>query len=206
MSSNIFPTLPGLAWNVSIAPTFSTCVKQAVSGREMRASFMAYPLWKFSLSYEFLRDGKSGIELDTMLGFFLMLKGQFDSFLYSAPSDNAVTAMAFGIGDGVQTQFQLNRNCGAGGFGFVEPVQNVNGAPSIYKAGTLQASGAQYNINSTGMVTFVTPPGAGQTLTWTGSFYYRCRFLQDAAEFSTFMQDFWELKKMEFIGAPGNRV
>ena len=206
MSSNIFPTLPGLAWNVVLTPTFSTCVKRSVSGREVRAAFQAYPLWKLSLSYEFLRDGKSGVDLDTLIGFFLMLKGQWDSFLYTAPSDNSVTAMSFGSGNGSATQFQLTRALGAGGFSFTEPVQNLNGSPLIYKAGVLQTAGTNYTIDSAGFVTFTTAPGAGQALTWTGSFYYRCRFLQDTAEFSNFMQDFWELKKLEFIGAPGNRV
>ena len=31
--------------------------------------------------------------------------------------------------------------------------------------------------SSTGMVTFVTAPAAAAALTWTGAFYWRCRFL-----------------------------
>jgi hypothetical protein len=42
---------------------------------------------------------------------------------------------------------------------------------------------------------------AGSALTWTGSYYYRCRFLQDTLEFNEFMNSLWEAKKVEFIGS-----
>lgn len=207
MSSSVFPSsLPGLAWNVSMAPAFSTTIKKAVSGRELRASFMAYPLWSFTLSYEFLRDGSRGTDLDTLVGFFLSMKGQYDSFLFTSPADSTVTAMPFGTGNASTTAFQLTRSFGAGGFTFVEPVQNINGAPSIYINGALKTVTSDYTINSTGIVTFTSAPANAAALTWTGSFYYRCRFLQDSAEFSAFMKDLWEMKKLSFVGATGNKV
>ena len=206
MSNQVFPTLPGLAWNVVLSPTFATGVKKAVSGKELRTSYQAYPLWKISLNYEFLRDGNRGADLDTLAGFFLMMKGQWDSFLFTVNADSTVTTMLFGTGDGVTTKFQLSRALGAGGFTFIEPSQNINGAPSVYKNGALQTLTTHYTIDSAGVVTFVTAPAAGNALTWTGSFYYRCRFLQDAADFSNFMLDLWELKKLELVGAPGNKV
>lgn len=200
----MFPALAGLKWDIGSAPSFKTRVQRAVSGRELRAALMQYPTWTFKLGYEFLRDGVAGSDLNTLRGFFLARQGSFDSFLYSAPSDNAVTAMSFGTGDGATTVFQLTRALGAGGFAFVEPVQNLNGTPSIYKDGVLQTSGV--TIGATGLVTFAAAPTAGQSLTWTGNFYYRCRFKDDSADFEQFMQDLWSLKKLEFIGAPGNRV
>ena len=206
MSGYVFPVLPGLAWNVVMSPAFSTSVKRAVSGRELRASFMAYPLWDFSLSYEFLRDGNRGADLDTLGGFFLNMKGQFDSFLFTSPADNTVSAMNFGSGNGSTTAFQLTRAFGAGGFPFVEPVQNLNGNPAIYVGGVLKTLTSDYTISSAGVVTFVTPPDNAAALTWSGSFYYRCRFKQDSAEFSEFMKDLWDLKKLAFVGAPGNKV
>ncbi len=205
MSNFIFPTLPGLAWNVGVAPTFATSVKRAVSGRELRAAFQAYPLWKISLAFEFLRDGNRGADYDTLAGFFLARKGMWDSFLFTVPSDNSVTAMNFGTGDGSTKIFQMTRTFGAGGNTFIEPCQNINGAPSIYVNGVLKTLTTDYTI-SNGLVTFVTAPGNGLAITWTGSFYYRCRFLQDVSDFSLFMADLWEMKKIEFIGAPGNKV
>lgn len=206
MSNAVLPTLSGLKWDIVNAPGFHTKVQRAVSGRELRAAFMDYPLWAFKLAYEVLQSGAAGANLPTLLGFFLSRKGSFDSFLYDNPADNAVTAMSFGTGNGSTTAFQLTRAIGAGGFTFVEPVQNVNGAPSIYVAGVLKTVTTHYTISSTGLVTFVTAPTAGQALTWTGGFYYRCRFLNDMADFKEFMKDLWSLDKLEMIGAPGDKV
>lgn len=155
---------------------------------------MAYPLWKYTLTYEVLRDDTVNNELKTLAGFFLARQGQYDSFLFTDPDDSAVTAQSFGTGDGTTLAFQLIRTYG----GFAEPVQNVNGAPSIYVAGALKTVTTDYTISSTGLVTFTVAPTAGQALTWTGSYYQRCRFLMDAADFEKFMRQLWELKKIQF--------
>lgn len=72
-------------------------------------------------------------------------------------------------------------------------------------AGVTQ-SPAAYTITATGLLVFVTPPAAGSAITWSGTFYYRCRFLDDSADFSKFMQGLWELKKLDMKGATGNKV
>ena len=202
MSQAVFPSLSGLSWNVGTTPTFSTKVQRSVSGRELRSAFMAYPLWEFTLTYEFLTSGNRGSDLQTLCGFFLARQGMYDDFLYTVPQDNTVSAMQFGTGNGTTTAFQLTRSFGAGGFSFAEPVMNLNGTPTIYVNGTPTA----VSVSGTGVVTFSTAPAAAAVLTWSGSFYYRCRFGQDTAEFSAFMQDLFELKKIQFVGSPGNKV
>lgn len=198
MSNAVFPTLAGLSWDVAKTPIWRTAIQSAVSGKELRASLMSYPLWKFSLSYEVLRADSASQELQTLLGFFLGRQGQFDSFLYTDPVDNSVTGQNFGTGDGTTTAFQLVRTYGAGGFTFTEPVQNVNGTPSIYVAGVLKTAGTDYTIGSTGIVTFTSAPANGAALTWTGNYYFRCRFLQDSADFNQFMYLLFDLQKLEF--------
>jgi uncharacterized protein (TIGR02217 family) len=196
--------MAGLKWDSVKAPEFSTKVMRAVSGKELRAAYMSYPLYTFKLSYEVLRDDVANNELKTLAGFFLARQGQYDSFLFTDPSDHAVTAQSFGTGDGTTTAFQLVRAYG----GFSEPVQNVNGAPSIYVNGTLKTVTTHYTLSSTGLVTFTAGniPTSGQALTWTGSYYFRVRFTADMAEFSQFLQNLWELKQLEFVGATGNKV
>lgn len=133
MSNSVFPTLPGLTINVVKQPEFVTTVKRAVSGREYRAAYLQYPLWHLQMTYEFLRAGNRGADLKTLVGFFLTMRGQWDTFLFTDPDDCAVTDQQIGLGDGSTTQFQLVRAFGAGGFSFVEPVQNVNVLAGIYK-------------------------------------------------------------------------
>jgi uncharacterized protein (TIGR02217 family) len=209
MSNAVFPiTLPGILFDATVSPRFSTKIQQAVSGRETRAAFMAYPLWDVTLAFEFLRDGKwtATSELNTVAGFFLQTKGSWDSFLIAIPGDNTVSAMQFGTGTGAQTAFQLTRARGAGGFGFTEPVQNVNAITSLTVNGVAKVQGTDYTLSSMGLVTFAAAPASGAVLAWSGSFYYRCRFMQDSADFERFMQDLWALKKIQMTGAPGNKV
>ena len=202
MSNAIYPDLPGAGPGVTVAPRFATRIQGAVSGRETRAAFMAYPLWDIEFGYEFLRASAETPELDTLAGFFLARKGAFDSFLVTIPNDNACVDMPFATGNGARTQFQLTRTRGAGGFGAMEPVQNVKAVGAIKVSGTPVA----FSLGATGVVTLSAPPTSGATLTWSGSYYYRCRFADDSADFNKFMQDLWSLGKVRMIGAPGNRV
>ncbi len=196
---NIFPTLPGIQWGVQKSPQFNTVAHRAVSGYEIRAARMQYPLWTFTLSYEFLRDGAYA-ELKTLMGFFLQQMGSFSAFCYSDPSDNAIVNQPFATGDGATVSFPLTRAYG----GFIEPVQNLNGTPEIYVGGVLQTPATFSIVN--GQVSFTAPPAAGAVLAWTGSFFYRVRFVNDHADFNQFMFELYELKQISFIGSPLNKV
>lgn len=193
MSNAVFPSMPGIKWGSVKTPMWSTKVQKAASGRELRAAYFSYPLYKFSLSYEVLRSGALA-ELQTLVGFFNARQGSFDSFCYQDPEDNTVTAQQFAVAVAGQTQYQLVRSYG----GYVEPVLALNGAPAIYVGGVLQTPGTHYTVSSLGLVTFIAQPAAGQALTWSGGFYYRVRFLQDSADFERFLYQLWSLKKIEF--------
>jgi uncharacterized protein (TIGR02217 family) len=196
MSNAVFPSFSGLAWPVKRKPAFNTKVFSATSGRETRISTTAYPKYDIELSFEYL----SRADWASLMAFFNLRAGKYDSFLFTDAQDNSITAQSIGTGNGSKTQFQLVRNLG----GFTEPVENVNGTPSIYLDGVLQSSG--YTISSTGLVTFSSAPGNGVAVTWTGNYYWRVRFDQDTSEFSENMKSFFDLKKLTFIGAVGNKV
>ena len=56
-----------------------------------------------------------------------------------------------------------------------------------------------YTLSFTGLVTFATAPASGAALTWSGSFYYRARFTNDApGDFGEILSSIWELKSLEF--------
>jgi len=197
MSSLVFPSLSGLSFPVTKTPTWRTKTQEALSGREVRIGAWLFPRWRWSLAYEFLRDKPevSQDELWSLLGFYNKHYGSLDSWLFEDPDDKSVTAQPFGTGTGSQTQFQLIRTRG----GFAEPVKSLNGAPAIYKAGVLQTVITHYTVSATGAVTFVTAPAADAALTWTGSFYWRCRFLEDEFDVEKFANKFWEAGKVEFM-------
>lgn len=197
MSNAVLPTFPGLMFDSVKTPTFNTRVQMAVSGREARAAFYSYPIWDFAVAYEFLRESIG--EMQALAGFFMARKGQFDSWLYSDPNDNAVTDAVIGAGNGVNRQFQLLRAFG----GFAEPVMNIKTIGNI-KVGGVQTTA--YTVSSTGVVDLAAAPANGVSVAWSGSYYFRCRFKQDTAEFNQFMHRLWELKTLEFRGCLGDKI
>jgi hypothetical protein len=383
MSNAVFPVLPGLVWDVKKTPQWSTKLQQAASGKELRLSYYSWPIYKYTLAYEVLRQASAYLELQTLAGFFNARQGKFDSFLFQDPNDNAVTAHGFGMGDGTTTAFQLQRTAagprqadaisgivpvyttprtnlltwsedlsnaawtkgtgvtvaaqgsvapgnnpaamaykvsydGTGvanvsrlfasagtsinlqaytdsvflradapatfllkdNFGNVttcnvttvwqrftvtgtgngasttqlllfqaagvntafalymwgaqvetgttatqyirtagaavtqapaywpltadgfEPVYDLNTLPQVpqlFVNGTLKTLGTDYTISSSALVTFTVAPAANAALTWTGSYYWRCRFDQDLSEFNNFLTQLWELKQLSFV-------
>lgn len=196
MSNAVYPTLPGLAVGVQrsvLAPPVT--VKTTPSRREYRARDATLPLYQYTLQYEFLRSRAALAELQTLVGFYNLRGGAFDSFLFTDPDDASAVAALFGTGNGSATAFQLLRSFG----GYTEPVWDLNGAAQIYVAGVLKTSGTDYTISSTGVVTFSVAPAAAAALTWSGTFYRRVRFLRDQLDTTKFMQNLWEAKRVELL-------
>ena len=81
-----------------------------------------------------------------------------------------------------------------------------NGNPANWSTAVLYDNGAiisaaNYSIGATGIVTFGAghAPASGHTLTWSGSWYYRCRFDEDEMVFIKFMTiGYWAVKKLSF--------
>jgi uncharacterized protein (TIGR02217 family) len=126
------------------------------------------------------------------MGIHIATNGRSFPFLFTDPQDSTVTNTVSGmlnvtpgaavpmgtVGDGVSTQFQLARIIGSMGVPN-DIIQNVNGSISVYINGSLTTL---YSLGSTGIVTFNTAPALNATLTWAGSFYFYCRFLEDTLD------------------------
>jgi uncharacterized protein (TIGR02217 family) len=193
MSNAVFPSLPGLDWDVIKTPIFSTDVQTSVSGRETRNANWLYPKYKWQLTYNFLRAGAQQ-ELQTIIGFYNARQGQFDPFLFSDTftPDNAVTGQEIATGDGATTVFQLVRTLG----GFIEPVTAPNTVSNIYLNSAVTTA---YTVDpTTGLITFTTAPAAGAVITADFSYYWRVRFLADSYDFDYFLYQLWSLSQLEF--------
>jgi uncharacterized protein (TIGR02217 family) len=199
----IFPALPGLAWSVTKTPTFQTRIQRAVSGRELRALDYPYPLWQFTLIFDFLRDNPAAgyDELRALMGFVMLCQGAFGTFLFQDPSDNRVSGQQIGTGDTLKKVFQLQRTMGKTlpGGGFLEPIVAPNVVDAVYFNGIVQEP-TGYSVDPmTGLVTFDIAPGSGLIITADYSYYFRCRFVDDSYAFENFMFQLWQLKKLTFI-------
>ena len=119
-----FPTPAGLGWSLHKQPIFSTIVASHVSGREVRDALYQNPIWQFALTFNGL-DSSNGTypglganSLQSLMGFFLQMQGQYGTFLYTDPTDSAVTNGGIAAGDGSTTTFTFTRFMGS----FLEPV------------------------------------------------------------------------------------
>jgi uncharacterized protein (TIGR02217 family) len=190
-----FPTLPGQGWSVHKKPVFSTRVASHVSGREVRAGLYAHALYEFELTFDGLDSSGSypGLQLQslqTLMGFFLTAGGQLNSFLYADPTDSAVSGQAIGTGDGATAVFTLGRAIGS----YYEPVSYVTAITNVNVNGV--TTGVTFTAPNT--ITFATAPASGASITWTGSYAFLCRFLDDQWDFEEIMSGAWQNKSVKF--------
>lgn len=212
MSSLIFPAVAGISGlKVTRNYEWKTAVQEAISGKDTAVSLRQYPLVNYELVVTLLRHNLVPSELLQVQGMYNSLKGRGDTFLYSDPEFNTITPAqiaqygVFGTGDGSTLIFQLLATFqNSGGPGGPELIQNGNPAnwstAILYDNGT-PISAANYAIGPTGIVTFGAghAPAAGHTLSWSGSWYYRCRFLEDEIVWEKFMTvGLWMVSKLAF--------
>jgi uncharacterized protein (TIGR02217 family) len=191
MSNSVFPSLPGMAWDMVRTPVWQTRRQQSVSGKVTTIADWQYPLRKYQLTYDFLRSNPSYGELQQMVGFFNSLSGGFDTFLFSDPEDNSVTGQPIGTTDGVNGAFQLVRSYG----GFTEPVYNAAAVSAV----TLNGSPFYaYTLEASGMLGLGEVQPAGQAIAASFTYYWRCRFANDTIDFNNFMQQLHEVKQLNF--------
>lgn len=194
MSNLVYPSLPGLAWEVRRTPTWSVVVRTTPTQREFRYTNQLYPRRRRTLQYDVLRAEPSLAELQALEGFFNRHRSALESFLLDDPDDRSVTGQQFGVTDGVSKSFQLVRDWG----GFVEPIYELASAPTVYLAGVATSA----LTISRGLITFNVTPAAGQVLTWSGSYLWRVRFAETSLDFSKFLDRLWKTGKVELIDVP----
>ena len=210
-----FPALRGQTYSTHKKPTFATLVAEHVSGREVRDPQYVNPIWNFEITFSGLDSGAvdrglGAASLQTLMGFYLQMQGQYGSFLFYDPTDFQVSAQAFGTGDGVTTTFQLARSLG----GFLEPIvaplvasgtiafgggqPSVSAAAPVITAAGATVSASNYSISSPGgIVTFTTAPASGAALAWSGSYAFLCRFDADDMDFEQFMAAIWRAESVK---------
>ncbi len=185
---NVYPSISGYVWPPTIAPLWNSQLQKTVSGRTVAATYQQYPLYKFAVKYAYLSQSS----FQTLLAFFNQQQGNVIPFLFDAgPGQDTVTAQGIGTGNGTTKTFQLFRSYG----GFAEPVAASFGTCTAYSNGTSEP--ATFNSPNNGYVTYTTAPVSGAVLTWTGSYYFQCRFSKGSTEFDQFMSQIYKTKTVD---------
>jgi len=226
MSNQVLSLPVGLGWSVKRSPLWKTRKQEAISGKRTTLADWPSPRWQWEVTIDFMRQagtnqqvasfqGSTYSEFASLAGFFNLRQGAFDSFLYQDPDDNtSATDQAIGTGDGTTAVFQLQRAFG----GNVEPILALNALTNVKVAGTAQTLGTasnQFNVtlwggtylsggatstDNPGTIRFGSSiiPTAGQAITATFSFYFPCRFDDDALSFEKFMAALYSAKSVKF--------
>jgi uncharacterized protein (TIGR02217 family) len=140
-------------------------------------------------------------ELRTLVGFFMLCREAFGTFLFEDPSDCRVVGQQIGVGNASISVFQLQRAMGAAlpEGGFLEPIVAPRVVSAIYLNGIIQ-NPSTYSVDpDSGLVAFGTAPASGLIVSADFTYYFRCRFIDDKYDFENFMHRLWQLKKLTFI-------
>ena len=189
MSLPIFPSLPAMAWDSVKRQIWDTKVQTSGNGRRKSLCTQSYPKWEIECSYTCLDDA----QIAQAAGFFGLVRGQFQPFLWFDPEDFQITKGQIGIGDGVTADFQLIRNYGGL---FVEPIRDiVDGTLTVYADNNV----VPVTLGKDGLVNFATPPVPGAVLTATFQYYWRVAFQNDTLEWSNFWYGFYKLNTITVV-------
>ncbi|HXJ62427.1 MAG TPA: DUF2460 domain-containing protein [Actinomycetota bacterium] len=202
MSTDVFPVFKGLTFSVVKTPTWGTRMQRAVSGRELRVSDYANPIWNFTLTYSVLHDATFGTtyvspytELRTLMNFVNVHRGAWDTFLFDDITDDTVVGGAIATADGVNSGYGLVRALIPGGF--KEQMFAPHTVSAVYLDGVPTSA---YTLDSnTGVITFTSPPSAGVAITADFTYYFRVRFAADRLDFEEFYHNFWEVKQLKLV-------
>ncbi len=208
------PTLVGLGYNWVRRPKGSTSVQRHVSAREGRSGYWAEPAYEWDLTFDVLRDFDRGAipsELKRLQGFFLAAQGDLTGFPFDDTDDDRVTGQFVAVGNGSAILFTLVRTWGdAGYFGAVvtEPIGMLDTTVpfNVYLDGVLQPSGTYGYVDTAPVkqqLGFVTPPGAGVSITVDMGYFFWVRFKEGSLDFEKFAgapgEAYWRVKKLTLV-------
>jgi uncharacterized protein (TIGR02217 family) len=167
----------------SLAPAFSTQIVESPSGHERRSSDWA----DARLSFDAGPGVRSEADIGALIAFFRARRGAARGFRFTDPYDDRSCAMGevpgpldqrLGIGDGVRTEFGLQRFYGQGEDAQVRRITRpVAGSIRIAVDGVEMTAG--WSHAGLGVIAFDEAPGAGAVLTAGFRFDVPVRFAED---------------------------
>lgn len=155
---------------------FKTTIVEMASGAERRNAEWQQIRHRYSMS--FLNITKSSYRNIKQL--HMVARGRLNCFKFRDQLDFEADEEVFGIGDGVETVFQLIKQSSIDGVSYQRQVYVIEDA-TIYVNGTPNAATVDPDR---GIVTFSSAPAGSAVLTWTGTFAVWVRFDQDYLPFS----------------------
>lgn len=81
------------------------------------------------------------------------------------------------------------------------PVTDLNGPTSILDNGALKTLGTDYTLPGSGAITFGSAPTAGHLLSWSSSYFIRCRFADPQLDLDRIVAGMWSSATVNLVSA-----
>lgn len=181
MAFSTYRLPPDIEEGAQGGPEFSTVIQEAVSGQEQRVKVWARCRAKYDIGYSVLHSDDPVGSYQAVLALFYAHNGRFRPFRFKDWSDFQAADTKFGVGDGLDTTFQLSKTYDPslillstpGSLTYTRDIYLLATTPTIKVNGVTTSA---YTIGATGLVTFTSAPTTGHALTWTGEFDIPVRF------------------------------
>ena len=193
-------------------PAFKNVIQESIAGNEQRICQWTKCRATGDLSYGMLTSSDPDGDFQAILALWRAHFGSFYPFRFKDWSDFTVSDEVFGTGNGTLKDFQLTKLYDPallllgtpGTLLYLRQITLPNDDVVIKLDGVTQIAGTHYTMSS-GLVSFVTAPPSGKTMTWTGTFDVPVRF--DADSFPVIMNEndvasIGSLPIREVIGEP----
>ena len=180
-----------IAYGSSGGPEFRTFIFEGQSGIEQRYSTWSRHRLRYDVSYGI----RNQTDMDTVRAFFYNMGGKAVGFRFKDWSDYSMTDMNIGTGDAAETQFGISKTYTSGAQTYVRRIFKPIGTGLVVKVdGVTQTITTDYTVDTTtGIITFVSPPGAALPITVTCEFDVPVRFDTDimAASHEGYLTESW---------------
>lgn len=136
-------------------PQFKTTVIELSSGKEKRNINWSEARAKYNIAYGIQQRE----DFQEVLAFFYARRGKAHSFRFKDWSDFEMARAQIGVGDGVDTTFQIAKTYEDGAYEYVRNIYKpVSGSVSVWVNNSLRTEGTHYTVNYlTGLITFTAP-------------------------------------------------
>jgi uncharacterized protein (TIGR02217 family) len=167
-----FPT--GVAYGATGGPEFSTLVTTQFGGFEQRNQNWSVARGRYDVSTGI----KDQTDIDAVIAFFRARRGKARGFRFKDWSDYKLENEVIGVGTGSATAFQIKKTYTSGAISYTRNIiKPVSGTIAVYVNSVLQTVTTHYTIDhTTGIITFVSPPGNGLDVSVDGEFDVPVRF------------------------------
>lgn len=154
-------------------PSYSTSIIRVGSGHEFRNQNWAEGEYRWNVIYGIRREE----DIVSLLSFFHARRGRAQGFLYKDWLDFTGDAEQIGVGDAIETEYQLVKGYAEGTPDiYIRVIKKPVGGTVQVFFDTVEQIGGWTIDEETGVITFSSPPGDGVVITASYEFDTPARF------------------------------